>query len=428
MNKKFILLFLPFILLLISVNSPQEGQVTIIGNYFFWLIIQLVTIYLFWKIKSEYIAPSLKLKYTTYNIYFTYLAFEILRGIIISTNYWDYKFLIKNSLALSIPIVVYSADKIFLLKKIFEFYIYKTTPFILLCIILFPSSTYGDFLAPYSFLFIFFPIIPKKWKLIYILILIFIISSDLGARSGIIKMSLSILLSLLYYLKIYFPSKILNYFRLLFFMSPLIFIILGSLGKFNIFIPFGSDQVEIIKQKRNLKGEFIDENLTADTRTFLYLEVLNSTRETNSWYFGNSPARGNKSNMFGDDDLTKRKERNGNEIGMLNYFTWLGLIGTFLVFLLFYQSSNLAINFSNNYIIKLVGIYISFRFAYGWVEDINNFTINNIFLWIFIGIGFSEKFRNMTNIEMKNWLQGIFEQNSNFKINTKSSRLPKTLY
>jgi hypothetical protein len=426
--KNFILLFLPYVLLLISVNSPQEGQVIIIGNFSFWLIIQFITIYLFWKIKSDFIAPVITLKYTIFGWYFTYLAFEILRGIIISSSYWDYKFLIKNSLALSIPIVAYSADKIFLLKKIFEFYIFKTTPLILICILLFPSSTYGDFLAPYSFLFIFFPLLPKKWKLIYIIILAFLIYSDLGARSSIIKMSISFLLSLLYYFKLYVPNKILNNFRLLLLMSPLIFIALGSLGKFNIFIPFGSNQLEIIDQKRNSKGEFIEENLIADTRTILYLEVLNSTNETNSWFFGNSPARGNKSSLFGDGDLTKRKERNGNEIGMLNYFTWLGLFGTILIFLLFYQSSNLAINFSNNFIIKLVGIYISFRFAYGWVEDINNFTINNIYIWIFIGIGFSEKFRNMTNRQIKNWVLSIFEPNFNFKINTKSFRFPKTLY
>jgi hypothetical protein len=318
-------------------------------------------------------------------------------------------------MALFIPIVAYSADNIVFIKKTFKFFIYKIAPLIIICIFFYPSERFGDFLAPFTFFLLFFPLVSTRWKTFFFLVLIFLIASNLGARSSLIKMIASIILSFVYYFKLFLSKKILNIVRILFLIAPIIFLSLGILGVFNIFSPKGENQIELIEKKINAKGEIIEENLATDTRTFLYIEVLTSIRESNSWLFGNSPARGNKSNSFGELDRAKRGERNGNEVGMLNYFTWLGSIGLILIFILFYQASNFAINYSNNLIIKIIGIYISFRWAYGWVEDINNFTINNIYLWIFIGICFSENFRKMTDIQMKNWVLGIFESPKRFR-------------
>jgi hypothetical protein len=58
---------------------------------------------------------------------------------------------------------------------------------------------------------------------------------------------------------------------------------------------------------------------------------------------------------------------------------------------------------------KLMGVYIAFRFAYGWVEDINRFDIMNISLWMIIGMGFSEQFRKMNNLQFKLWVKSIFK-------------------
>jgi hypothetical protein len=42
------------------------------------------------------------------------------------------------------------------------------------------------------------------------------------------------------------------------------------------------------------------------------------------------------------------------------------------------------------------------------VEDINNFYIQYLFLWLFVGFCFSEEFRQMTDQQMKEWVRGIF--------------------
>jgi hypothetical protein len=78
--------------------------------------------------------------------------------------------------------------------------------------------------------------------------------------------------------------------------------------------------------------------------------------------------------------------------------------------MIFFKSSYLAINESNNVIIKLIGINVSFRWAYGFVEDFSNFDLSNIFLWLMIGMCFSKKFRKMSNNQMKNWVLSIFDK------------------
>jgi hypothetical protein len=190
---------------------------------------------------------------------------------------------------------------------------------------------------------------------------------------------------------------------------------LGVLGTFNIFNPNGDKHKAVIDKKRDFNGNLIEDDLMADTRTFLYVDVLATANKYNTWVFGRSPARGNISDAFGEADMNKRNERNSNEVSILNYFTWLGIVGVLLIFILFYQASYLAVNQSNNIFSKIIGLFIAFRWSYGWVEDINNFYIQYLFLWLFIGFCFSESFRQMTNAEMKYWVRSIFEKKRRIK-------------
>ena len=112
---------------------------------------------------------------------------------------------------------------------------------------------------------------------------------------------------------------------------------------------------------------------------------------------------------------TEKQERFANEVSILNIFTWLGIVGVLLYFLIFIKATYLAINESNNIFIKLIGLNISFRWTYGFVEDFSRIDLSNIFLWLMIGMCFSESFRQMTNAEMKYWVRGIFEKQRRIK-------------
>ncbi|MFA6795028.1 MAG: hypothetical protein WCR50_06005, partial [Proteiniphilum sp.] len=80
-----------------------------------------------------------------------------------------------------------------------------------------------------------------------------------------------------------------------------------------------------------------------------------------------------------------------------------------LYFLIFYRASYLAVNRSNNIYVKMLGVFIAFRWLYSWVEDVNNFSINYFMLMIIFGMCFSHSFRKMTNNEIIIWARGIFD-------------------
>ena len=126
---------------------------------------------------------------------------------------------------------------------------------------------------------------------------------------------------------------------------------------------------------------------------------------------GRTPARGNDSEFFGmfEAEYTGRYERSANEIGLANVFTWTGVVGVILYFIIFYRASFLAINKSRNIYSKMLGIYVAFRWLFSWIEDVNNFSLNYFMLMVMIGICFSHSFRNMSDKEVLIWVRGIFD-------------------
>jgi hypothetical protein len=253
------------------------------------------------------------------------------------------------------------------------------------------------------------PALTLRWKIILLAITLFVITSDLGARSNVIKFSLPIFFSLIYYLKLYISKTLFELIRKLFFIVPILLFCLAVTDTFNVFKMGDYIEGDYETIQETSTGA-VDDNLKADTRTFLYIEVLETAEKYNTWLIGRSPARGNESDHFGKDDETGRGERVGNEAAILNIFTWTGLVGLLLHFMVYYKASYLAINRSNNIFLKLLGLFIAFRYLFAWVEDINNFSLTTVFLWLMIGMCFSKSFRAMTNKEFEFWVRGIFNK------------------
>jgi hypothetical protein len=408
LKRTTILKYLPWGIFLITLNS--HGQTLALGNTTFWWIIQFIVLILFFVIKSKYTNKSHTSQLFVLNIYLIYVVISFFRGMFIAEGYWDWKALIGNTMCLLIPMVAYSLSSKTLFQNLFKNYVYYVAPLFLIAQFFIGKDEFGFYLAPFSILLLFLPILSKKWKILCIVIAAYVILADLSARSNVIKFIVPILFSFLYYFRKLVNIKHYEFFRLLLLALPFVLFSLGVLGIFNIFKPGGKNQTKIIEKKIDANGKLVKEDLASDTRTFIYVEVLQTALKYDSWVFGRSPARGNISAMFGSVDMNNRGERNANEISITNYFTWLGLVGVLLIFLIFYQATYLAVNYSNNIFSKIIGLFIAFRWSYGWVEDINNFTIQYVFLWLVIGFCYSKSFREMNDAEMKNWVSGIFEE------------------
>jgi hypothetical protein len=72
-----------------------------------------------------------------------------------------------------------------------------------------------------------------------------------------------------------------------------------------------------------------------------------------------------------------------------------------------------------------MGLFIAFRWAYAWVEDLNNFYIQYIFLWFFIGFCYSKSFREMTDSQMIQWVRNIFERPKRIPRNMVYNNIPR---
>ena len=414
-NKAAIVKYLPWALLLITINS--HGLHTLkLGSTFFWWVIQFIVLLFFWIVKNSY-TPRVHLnKLFFLRIYLVYVLVSFVRGLFIASTYWDWKGLVSNTMCLLIPLSAFALGSIYLFQHIIKHYIYYTAPLFLVFCFFIGNDEYGFYLAPFSFLMLFFPIVPNKWKLLLLAVSLFVIFADFGARSNVLKFIVPFVLSLIIYFRNIFVLRLFRLLRILLLVSPFVFLILAVKFNFNIFNPNKDKHKPIITNKTDVNGQKIEEDLAADTRTFIYREVLFTANKYNSWIFGMSPARGNISETFGYLDVNKRNERLWNEVSILNYFTWIGLVGVVLIFIIFIQATNLAINHSNNIVLKIIGIFISFRWAYAWVEDINNFYIQYIYLWLFIGVCFSEPLRKMNNKEIKKWVVDIFSVKKDVKI------------
>ena len=335
---------------------------------------------------------------------------SIFHGVLIAENYWDWKNLIAKAMALLIPVIAYSATNDKLIQSILRFYIKYALPLFVIFAFIITPDAYGFYLVPISFLLLFLPVLTLRWKIVLVAIALFVITADLGARSNVIKFSIPVIFSLIYYFRLIIPTVLFELARKLLFITPILFFVLAVTGTFNIFKMEQYIGAEYTTVGTNAYGEQINDNLKADTRTFLYVEVLATAKKYNSWLIGRSPARGYDSIFFGMDDPAGRWERAGSEVAILNIFTWTGIIGVVLYFLVFYSASSLAINHSNNIFSKILGLFVAFRWLYAWVEDINYFTLTTMFLWILIGLCCSKSFRNMDNQEVISWVRVIFDK------------------
>ena len=185
------------------------------------------------------------------------------------------------------------------------------------------------------------------------------------------------------------------------FSTPVILLILGITGHFNVFsYSFSFDFQKYVI----LGGAESVRDITSDTRSFLYDEVLHSLKNHDvSFIFGMGGLSGYDSVYFSDD--VGSYDRYATEIGLLNILMTSGILGIFLYVNIFILAAYFAINRSNNYLCKMLAIYIIIYWITLFVENILLFNMGNYFIWVTIGLCLSEKFRGLTDNEVKGLLR-----------------------
>lgn len=405
---------LPAFILILTIQSVIANSDFQFGNTFLWWVVAFIILGFFWLNKGYFIIIENTSVINVVEWYLIWMAFSLIRGAFIADNYWGWKGLIGNMFSLFLPIVIYVLVNEGAVSFILRSYLKYTLP---LFIFLFPfisKGAYGWYLMPVSILLLFLPLISIRKGIVLFLIMLLVIFADLSARSNVIKFGFPFILLSFYLFRDFFTrnTKILELFRVVLMFLPVIMLLLALTGVFNIFKMqdyIGGDYTV----KKQVDGTEVQESLVSDTRSDLWKEVLLSAYNNNYWLIGRSPARGNDSELYGAESemLFGRKERLANEVAITNIFTWTGIIGVFLYMLVFWRASYWAINKSKNFFVKIMGLYLAFRWSYAWIEDRPSFSIGYLSIWILIGLCLSYSFRNMTDNDIKSWAHGIFPSN-----------------
>ncbi|WP_396168175.1 hypothetical protein [Flavobacterium sp.] len=419
--------FLPILIVVLTPVSVNQWTSMQVGNTFTSWVLYFILLagFIFQKRIFYDKSNDKNLKYLY--LYLAWVFICVIRGIIVSDYYWDYKNLVESSFGLLISYSVFVFTNPTVVKNIVRVWLRYAIPLFFVFVFFMDRGASGYYFAPLGLLGIFYPSLNIKWKIIVVAFFLFVIVVGLDVRSNVIKFAITFLLSFLLYHKKYLDTKIFRFTYFFFLVIPFALFFLASTNVFNVFkmdeyIEGKYETTSVIGGQKEL------DDLKADSRTFLYEEVIGSALRNDYIIQGRTPARGNDSEAFGaffaEDLGTRRYERAQNEVSILNIINWTGAIGIVLYFLIFFKAAQLALYRSKNSYVKIIGFYIAFRWAFAWLEDCNRFDVLNLTLWLMIAMCYSKAFRNMTDREFRLWLNGIIKRNKETYSNYSAPNLP----
>jgi len=336
----------------------------------------------------------------------------IVRGVFVAENYWEWKHLFLTGFVMLMPTFVYLFSNKLFTRQILSFWLkYILFSIVLFIPIIINPAFYGVYLSPIMIFLLLFPLLSIRWKFLIFILLIIAMYQSTGSRSLEIYYFISTVFGLLYYLRKFLNNFIFKIGHILFLILPFVLLLLGLTGTFNVFKmdQYINGNYQTTSYETGQKEKI---SLKADTRTFIYVENIQSALKHNYVLQGRTPANGYDSKYFGNflkyTLHTGKMQRFSSEVGILNIFLWGGLIGVGLYFLIFFYASYLAIYKSKSYFMKIIGLFIAFQWAYSFVSGYATFDMLNLTLWLLISMCYSTEFRKMDDKEFTQWFKNLF--------------------
>ncbi|WP_143312515.1 hypothetical protein [Cellulophaga tyrosinoxydans] len=389
-------------LTVIEINGTFNYQLQY-GTYII-AFLNYISVFIFFRIKTLYgLSDVNKSVVICYNIWLFYLIFSLFRGFYLAEDYWSFKFFSLESVLFTlIALVFYLGQNLTFFWSILQFYLKKILLFGFLLIpltILTDSELYGRLMLPTVIFIIFIPYLKRKWVILILTVVTAVVLVNSSWRANLIKIAISFLIVSVYFFRRFFNKTIITIIWLSFFITPIIFLYLGLSGNYNLFQEASKNEDYTSKGST---GE--EESLSADTRTFLYEEIILDVAINEGIIFGKSPSQGYISNFFYDTGGAVKDLRYKSEVHILNLFLYFGIFGVLLYLILILIVSYLAIFKSNNWLAKMLGLLISSRFMMAFIEESTTYDLNYYFFWLLIGLLSSNQFRILNDKEISVWL------------------------
>ncbi len=408
-------------LFLLAMASVQVfGKIPVSNTLFYYVgayTTILISLYFFFK--GRYYKKTV---YAIVIIYLVWTLICIIRGLFEIKTYWILNQFIRGIIATSSPIIIFlfaTPYNCYSILRVFNRFLLAVV------LILFgwalEKEANSFLLIPFYLLYVcFFFDMPQKWKWLTCLA-IFLIFINLEHRSGILKTLFTIMVLIISLLPSFIRNVSYNMIHWGCYLLPFVMIYLGWAGIYNMFNPNQDVKSRYISVRYNGKPQNANDinELTQDSRTFIYFETLESAIKYDHLWIGRTPARGYSSpyfyNLFGTPEGASgidEDERLMSEVGNLNTFSFQGIIGVIIVFFMYLWASFLALYKSHNKYVKMLAVLVAFHWAYGWVENVWNMLMVDITIMLTLSICYSPIFRNMTDAEFRLFIQDIFAKPS----------------
>lgn len=376
---------------------------TTIGVLFGAIIMFFLTLFLPQIIKSKFKGKNLLLLFLLINVILVF------RGFINSKTSQDWKFLLSQIMIvyLSFPMLIFFGRKLDVIRITFNTF-FKFG--ILICtIFLFSNRSlmmngFPHNVAPIMLFVFFVPYVNLKKKIIILVILFISFISNTGQRANMLNIIVSLLIMSTYYVRRFILLfNIIPFLRKVLLITPILLLVLGVSGKFNVFKI--NEYIGDVVVSNNGKKD----NLVVDSRTGIYLDVILALHKEKAYLMGLGGSGKTETYLSIDPFFARlyKEGRRATESGMLNYAQYSGIFGIVVYFSVFMLASWLAIAKSKNWFMIMIGLWILYRGLFAFIEDrliINLFTL---FLALSIGMCFNPNLREMSDLEIKEFIKKI---------------------
>ncbi|MBR1706869.1 MAG: hypothetical protein IJ721_08825 [Bacteroidales bacterium] len=343
-------------------------------------------------------------------LFLVLVACNAVYGVFMAEGYWDYKNLVSNLLFFLMPSCIFCFSDMRVIQRCSRAQLIAL-PVLLVLLYLF---LYREGIVRLLYIVPFFLLFnrslsPVSRLYVFVLTLCILLLGDWNSRATLIRLGGTFLLSLLLWISGAFSSgRTFRVGTVLIYVAPVVFLLLAVHTDFNIF-KIGEDyEGKYVLEDEMVEGYEAD--LVGDTRTLIYMENIQSAIQQGYYIWGHSMARGYTTELYSDVDMISwsRSERPDSEVGILNVFTHFGLVGVVLYTLIFIISSFRALSRGRSREMKLLGVWIAFRWMLSWMEEFTMFDINNLYIWIAIAMCWSPAFLQADSLAFRRFINGCF--------------------
>ncbi|MFN4087194.1 MAG: hypothetical protein ACK4LB_14745 [Spirosomataceae bacterium] len=410
-QKSFIFLLGIFLILIPTLYTIFfPGKIVLITVVCF-IPLLLINFYIFFQFGFKEIdGKNVLLFFGITNVYILVSSFFNINS---NTDFTNIPGLFFKTLA--IPLFIFWAQFKYL-PYLFRYLLLLALPLSFITYFYEPSDPFMSFQHNISFIFVFvfmIPFIEKKWILFILLVVSLGIFYNVTRRSFVLNaMTCFVIVLMVLFFKVHIIKKLLNFLFIPLILLPIIFLVLGVSGVFNIF-KIGENSSLFIQY-----GKF-ERDVVVDSRTSVYEDVFLELNRQDKWLLGLGGNGKTKTKLVEVEwaafNKIYSKGRLSTESGMLNYIQWGGLIAGFSFWLVIIFSSYLAIFDSNNSLIFSLGLFMLFKVTYVFIEDAVSTNMTTFSFFIFIGFCLSKPFRYLNNLQIKSLTQIIFNVKFLFK-------------